>query len=194
MADCMECDYDIDEDCEECPYCGLENPVSYRWFNDIYKEDIEKAKKDTDYDKLADLYLSAYIDAGMLPDPYVMGDMARELEQVYLELEYHERLIWLYVEDATHPEWSAITDGARKAYLHATKIERMDLELYVMDVFDYINAKRYQKSTPEDLVDRKQEILTHLKEGKIKHVEYPMINVNMWKDFDSKKEELGFLV
>ena len=115
--------------------------TSYHYWN------AEKAKKDTDYDKLADLYLSAYIDAGMLPDPYVMGDMARELEQVYLELEYHERLIWLYVEDATHPEWSAITDGARKAYLHATKIERMDLELYVMDVFDYINAKRYQKST-----------------------------------------------
>lgn len=57
---------------------------------------------------------------------------------------------------------------------------------------DYVNEKQYQKSTPEGLVDRKQEILAHLKEGKIKHVEYPMLDVTTWKDLDLKKEGWDF--
>jgi hypothetical protein len=61
-----------------------------------------------------------------------------------------------------------------------------------MSVFDYVNDKQYPKSTPEDLVDRKQAMLAHPKEGKINHVEYPMLDVTTWKDFDLKKEGWDF--
>ena len=82
----MECDYDIDYDCDVCPHCGLESPVSYKWFNIIYKERIEKLKLNNDLEKLAELYFEAYYEAAMLCDPYVLGDMVRELEKIYIEI------------------------------------------------------------------------------------------------------------
>ena len=189
LADCMECDYDIDYDCDVCPHCGLESPVSYKWFNIIYKERIEKLKLNNDLEKLAELYFEAYYEAAMLCDPYVLGDMVRELEKIYIDLGYHDRLIWLYVEDATHPEWNAITDGARKAYLYAKKTQRMDLELYVMEVFDHANARRYrttEDTTPKDLVDRKKQLLTLYNEGKINDIEFPEFELDMWSKFKPK--------
>ena len=60
LADCMECDYDIDYDCDVCPHCGLESPVSYKWFNIIYKERIENLKVNSDLEKLAELYFDNF--------------------------------------------------------------------------------------------------------------------------------------
>ena len=61
MYDCMECDYDIEgEDCEVCPGCGLDAPVSYRWFNNLYKDKIESAREKEELGTVADLCLEAY--------------------------------------------------------------------------------------------------------------------------------------
>ena len=185
MYDCMECDYDIeDEDCEVCPYCGLDAPVSYRWFNNLYKDKIDSAREEDDLETVADLCFEAYYEAGMFPDPYVMGDMARELELLYKQLNFHDRLIWLYVYDATQYEHCALENPARKAYLHTLEINRPDLEFHVMDTFDYYNAHRTQSSTPEDLVDRKKELIDMYKAGNIKDVEFPMISPTMWDEYD----------
>ena len=120
----------------------------------------------------------------MFPDPYVMGDMARELEVLYKQLKLHDRLIWLYVYDATQYEHSALENPARKAYLHTLEINRPDLEFHVMDMFDHYNARRTQSSTPESLVDRKKELIEMYKAGNIKDVEFPMISPTMWEEYD----------
>jgi hypothetical protein len=188
MYDCMECDYDIeDEDCEECPGCGLDAPVSYRWFNNSFKEKIEAAKKLHDFETVADLCLEAYYEAGMFPDPYVMGDMARELEILYRQLNFHDRLIWLYIYDATQYEHCALENPARKAYLHTLEIKRPDLEFHVMDTFDYYNSRRTQSSTsstPSDLVERKKELLSMYKKGEIQDVEFPILSPKMWDEYE----------
>ena len=184
MYDCMECDFDIeDEDCEVCPGCGLDAPVSYRWFNNSFKLKIEGAREKKDFATVANLCLEAYYEAGMFPDPYVMGDMARELEVLYKQLNFHDRLIWLYVYDATQYEHCALENPARKAYLHTLEIKRPDLEFYVMDTFDYYNSSRTQSSTPSDLVERKKELLSLYKKGEIQDVEFPMLSPNMWSEY-----------
>ena len=180
MADCMECDEDIDADCDVCPGCGLDAPVSYRWYRDSYEEKVEEAKKNNNSKLLAELYFKAYVEAGMLPDPYVVGDMVRELEILYLELNCHEQLIWLYVQDATSYDMSGLEDPARKAYLHATKVGREDLELYVMEELDAARWTRYKGSTPDDLVVRKDELLQKVSSEDLVRIEFPMIDENMW--------------
>ena len=85
----------------------------------------------------------------------------------------------------------------RKAYLYAKEIKRPDLELHVMEVFDAENARLHQSKeiqTPLDLVDRKQELVALRDAGKIKNLEFPGLSEDMWTDFDSLKEGLGFLI
>ena len=144
--------------------CQVDCPVTYRWYNEYYLPKVDDAKAENDLDKLANLYLKAFIEAGSLPDLVVLGDMARALEEIYLELGYHERLIWLYIEDATTFTYEGywINEAPRKAYLYAKEIKRPDLELHVMEVFDAENARLHQSKeiqTPLDLVDRKQELV-----------------------------------
>ena len=186
MADCMECEEDIDEDCDVCPGCGLDAPVSYRWYRDLYGEKVEEAKQNNDSKLLCELYFEAYVDAGMLPDPYVVGDMARELEVLYRDLKMHDRLIWLYVFDATSYDMSCLENPGRKAYLHAASIKRPDLESYVMGTFDYFNNRRTQTGTPEDLVERKKELGKMLGNEEFKHIEFPMISKTMWKEYEAQ--------
>ena len=194
----MECDEEIDYECDVCPHCGIDCPVTYRWYNEYYLPKVDDAKAKNDLDKLANLYLKAFIEAGSLPDLVVLGDMARALEEIYLELGYHERLIWLYIEDATTFTYEGcwIDQAPRKAYLHARKVKRPDLELYVMEVFDAENARLHQSKesqTPLDLVDRKQELVALRDAGEINSVEFPGLSEDMWIDFDSLKKGLGFL-
>jgi hypothetical protein len=179
----MECDEDIDEDCDVCPGCGLDAPVSYRWYRALYEDKVEQAKKNSNSKHLLELYFKAYVEAVMLPDPYVIGDMVRELEVLYLELNCHEQSIWLYVQDATSYDMSGLEDPARKAYLHATKIEREDLELYVMEELDVARWARFKRSTPDDLVARKKELLQKVSLGDLVRIQFPMIDENMWNDF-----------
>ena len=197
MADCMECDEDIDYECDVCPHCGTDHPVSYRWYNEYYLPKVADAKEKGDLDRLADLYLQAYIEAGSLPDLYVVGDMIRALEEVYHDLEYHERLVWLYIQDATtFSGLLAIQNGPRKAYLHSKKIGRPDLELHVMEVFDAENARLFrsqESQTPADLVDRKQELIQLRTAGEISDVEFPDLDEDMWKEFEMNKGKHGFM-
>ena len=184
MADCMECDDDIDWDVDVCPHCGLDAPVARKWYVNLYEEKVNIAKKANDLKALARLYWQAYFESGMFPDPYVFGDMARALEEIYLKLNFHEALIYLYVEDVTHPEYyGCIENSARKAYLHALECGREDLELYVMDSIDGVREKYAQKGTPEDLVERKTELLAKDANDEITMFEYPMISAEMWDDF-----------
>ena len=53
MADCMECDDDIDWDVDECPHCGLDAPVARKWYVDLYEEKVNIAKKANDWKALA---------------------------------------------------------------------------------------------------------------------------------------------
>jgi len=183
MADCMECDDDIDWDVDVCPHCGLDAPVARKWYVDLYEEKVNSAKEANDLKTLARLYWQAYFEAGSLPDPYVYGDMSRALENVYLKLEFHEALIYLYVQDVTHPEYfGCIENSARKAYLHTIKCEREDLELYVMDSIDAIRQKYALQGTPADLVDRKNELLENEME-EITMFQYPIISTEMWDQF-----------
>jgi len=186
MADCMECDVDIDENCDVCPGCGLDAPVSYRWYRDLYEDKVEQAKQNNNSQLLSELYFEAYVDAGMFPDPYVVGDMARELEVLYRDLKMHDRLIWLYVFDATSYDMSGLENPGRKAYLHAASIKRPDLEYYLMDTFDYFNNRRTQTGTPEDLIDRKEELEKMLGNGEFKLIEFPMISKTMWEEFEAQ--------
>ena len=154
----MECDVDIDEDCEICPGCGLDAPVSYRWYRDLYEDKVEQAKQNNDSKLLSELYFEAYVDAGMFPDPYVVGDMARELEVLYRDLKMYDRLIWLYVFDATSYDLSALENPGRKAYLHTASINRPDLEYHVMDTFDYfISLTEKEENKPDDTEEDREE-------------------------------------
>ena len=184
MADCMECDDDIDWDVDVCPHCGLDAPVARKWYVDLYGEKVNAAKEANDWKALARLYWQAYFESGMFPDPYVFGDMARALEEVYLKLNVHEALIYLYVEDVTHPEYfGCIENSARKAYLHAVEYGREDLELYVMNSIDGVRQKYAQKGTPEDLVERKMELSVKEVGKGSAMFEYPMMSADMWDDF-----------
>ena len=182
MGVCMECDAEIDENTEICPYCGIEAPVAYKWFNDAYSEKIEQAKQTNDLHTLSELYFSAYYDAGSLPDLYVLGDMMRELEQLYRELELHERLIWLYVMDATSSNGGALDQPGRKAYLHAVETNRPDIEHFVMDSFDFFNNRYSETATPSDLVERKAELEEMIKNGEIGKFEFPEFSDTMWAE------------
>ena len=95
----------------------------------------------------------------------------------------HDRLIWLYVFDATSYDMSALENPGRKAYLYAASINRPDLEYYLMDVFDGFNYGRTQTGTPEDLIDRKEELKKMLGNEEFKLIEFPMISKSMWDDF-----------
>ena len=184
MADCMECDDDIDWDVDVCPHCGLDAPVARKWYVNLYEEKVNNAKKANDWKTLARLYWQAYFESGMYPDPYVFGDMARALEEAYLELNFHEGLVYLYVEDATHPVYFGCIEGsARKAYLHAVGSGREDLELYVMESIDGVRERYAKKGTPEDLVERKRELLVKESKNDITMFEYPTLSRNMWDDF-----------
>jgi len=123
--------------------------------------------------------------------------MIRALERVYLELQYHERLIWLYIQDATTFNGRmAIQNGPRKAYLHSNKIGRPDLELHVMEVFDAENARLFrtqEDQTPADLVDRRQELIELRNTGEINDFEFPELDEDMWKEFEVNKGKYGFL-
>ena len=48
MADCMECDDDIDWDVDVCPHCGLDAPVARKWYFNLYEEKVNVAKKADD--------------------------------------------------------------------------------------------------------------------------------------------------
>ena len=184
MADCMECDDDIDWDVDVCPHCGLDAPVARKWYVDLYGGKVNAAKEVNDWKALARLYWQAYFESGMFPDPYVFGDMARALEEVYLKLNFHEALIYLYVEDVTHPEYfGCIENSARKAYLHAVEYGREDLELYIMNSIDGVRQKYAHKGTPEDLVERKMELSVKEVGKGIAMFEYPMMSADMWDDF-----------
>ena len=104
----------------------------------------------------------------------------RELEQLYRELELDERLIWLYVMDATSPNVGALDQPGRKAYLHAVEINRPDLEYYVMDSFDFFNNRYSETATPSDLVERKAELGEMIKNGEIGIFEFPEFSDTMW--------------
>jgi len=79
-----------------------------------------------------------------------------------------------------------LENPGRKAYLHATSINRLDLEYYVMDIFDGFNNRRTQTGTPEDLVERKEKLEKMLGNGEFKLIEFPMISKTMWEEFDAQ--------
>jgi hypothetical protein len=84
----------------------------------------------------------------------------------------------------THPEYyGCIENSARKAYLHAVECGREDLELYVMNSIDGVREKYAQKGTPEDLVERKNELLVMDANDEIMMFQYPIISAEMWDNF-----------
>lgn len=182
MSVCMECDEEIDGDTEICPHCGIDAPVAYKWFHDLYSKKVEQAKEAGDLHALSELYFSAYYEAGSLPDLYVLGDMMRELESLYQQLGLHERLIWLYVTDATDEHFHALEQSGRKAYLHAVEINRPDLEYYVMRAFNFFNNRYSETATPNDLVKREAELEKMVENGEFEIFEFPPLSDTMWND------------
>jgi ATP-dependent DNA ligase len=79
-----------------------------------------------------------------------------------------------------------LENPGRKAYLHATSINRPDLEYYVMDIFDGFNNRRTQTGTPEDLVERKKELEKILENREFELIEFPRISKTMWEEFDAQ--------
>ena len=45
MADCMECDDDIDWDVDVCPHCGLDAPVARKWYVNLYEEKVNMSEE-----------------------------------------------------------------------------------------------------------------------------------------------------
>lgn len=110
-------------------------------------------------------------------DPVMIGELRRSLESIYREIQFDEALIVLLVEDATDPNFFfCIEDPGRKAYLHAVEIGREDMELYVMNTFDWFN----KSEPPADLAERKAELLAKEKDGMLTEFESPGLDGDIW--------------
>jgi len=179
MADCMECDADIDWGVDKCPNCGLDFPVARKWYVEGYEPRFNELRASGQLKLLAKEMWHAHWEACSLPDPVMIGELRRSLESLYREIQFDEALIVLLVEDATDPNFFfCIENPGRKAYLHAVEIGREDLELYVMNTFDGFN----KNGPPADLVQRKAELLAKEKAGELAEFESPGLDGDIWDD------------
>ena len=190
MADCMECDEDIDEDCEVCPGCGLEAPVSYLWYREDYEPAIIQAREGDDPVLLANLLFKAYYDAGSLPDPYVMGDVHGELIELYKEHRMYERLIHQYCIDASNYEYGSPADAIAAVDL-ALELGREDLELYVYQMIDQFNRAYYRREPPEHIIAREKELFEKIDAGELTEIAFPHFDREMWDDFQLQAGKRG---
>ena len=180
MADCMECDEEIDEDCKVCPGCGLEAPVSGIWFRDFFEPEIVKAREGDDHVLLANLLFKAWYEAGSYPDPYIMGDMFRELVEVYKEHQMYERLIWQYCDDYTNYDHGE-RESAEAAFELVKEIGREDLELYAYQEIDHYNWRTIQRRPPKEITTRKEKLAVKIAAGELTEIEFPDLDIDMWE-------------
>jgi len=178
----MECDVKIDEDCEVCPGCGLEGPVSGIWYRDYYEPEIVKAREGDDPVLLANLLFKAWYDAGSYPDPYIMANMYRELVEVYKEHQMYERLIFQYCDDYGNYDFGS-RESAEAALELVKEIGREDLELYVYQEIDGFNWHVYQQRPPEGTNPRKEELAAKIAAGELTAIEFPHLDKDMWDDY-----------
>ena len=180
VGDCIECDESIDYDSEECPFCGYENPVALRWYREIYEPEIKQAIGNGDLILAADMLFEAWYESGSIRDYYAWGEIHRELIKVYEEARMYERLIFQLCYSATFYEHGSPQDGYDALEL-AKSLEREDLELYCYREFDSFNWTHYRKSTPENMIDRVNELEQMVNDGKLEPFE-PELDINMWKE------------
>ena len=180
MGTCMYCDEDVDYDSEDCPYCGLDNPVALRWYKESHEPLIQNELKLGNLEKAADLLFEAWYEAGSIRDFYAWGEIHRELIKVYKEAKMYERLIFQLCYSATFYEHGSPQDGYDALEL-AKSLEREDLELYCYREFDSFNWTHYRKSTPENMIDRVNELEQMVIDGKLEPFE-PELDINMWKE------------
>ena len=178
MGCCMECDEAIPYDSDECPECGLEAPVAYRWYRESHEPAIIKAREDGDPMVLADLLFYAWYDAGSLPDYYVMGDLYRELNTVYRENKMYERLVFQLCHNYSDYEQGSREDG-EEALALVKEIGREDLELYVYEQIDGFNRTVYHKDPPEHIASRKAELYAKIEAGELQKFD-PEFGPEMW--------------
>ena len=180
LADCMECDDEIEEDCKVCPGCGLEAPVAYRWYREKLEPAIIKAREGDDPLLLANLLFDAWYDAGSLPDPYVMGDMYRELVEVYKENQMYGRLIWQYCQHYTNYNLGDL-QAAEDALNILKEIDREDLEWYVYQEIKRFNHATTKRQEPENTSSRIEELGAKVASGELTPIEFPHLDKDMWK-------------
>ena len=185
MGDCMECDQVIPYDSMKCPECGLDNPVALKWYKESHEPLIKSAIKKGDLNLAADLLFEAWYESGAIPDYYAWGETHRELVKLYKETEMHERLIFQLCYSATLYEHGSQQDGYDALEI-AKNLGREDLELYCYREFDSFNWTHYRKPTPENMVDRVNELEQMVIDGKLKPFE-PELDINMWKESNSNQ-------
>jgi hypothetical protein len=185
MGTCTECDEDIAYDSLDCPECGLDNPVALKWYKESHEPLIKNAIKKGDLNLAVDLLFEAWYESGSMPDYYAWGETHRELVKLYKETEMHERLIFQLCYSATFYEHGSSQDG-NDALEIAKNLGREDLELYCYREFDSFNWTYYKKSTPENMVDRVDELEQMVIDGKLKPFE-PELDINMWKEGNSNR-------
>jgi len=179
MADCMECDADIDWNVDECPECGIDSPVARKWYVEGYEPRFDELRASGQLKLLAKEMWYAHWEACSLPDPVMIGELRRSLESIFREIHLDEALIVLLVEDATDPNFFfCIENPGRKAYLHAVEIGREDLEIFVMNTFDGFN----KSEPPADLAERKAELLEKVNAGTLTEFESPGLDGDIWGD------------
>ena len=180
----MECDEKIGEDCKVCPGCGLEAPVSGIWYRDFHEPEIQKAREAGDALLLANLLFDAWYDAGSYPDPYVMGDMYRELVEVYKENQMYERLIWQYCDDYTNYDFGSVR-AAEDALNLLKEIEREDLEWYVYQEIKRFNHATTKRQEPKNTSSRIEELGAKVASGELTPIEFPHLDKEMWKGWEN---------
>jgi len=178
---CMDCDADIEYNAHECPFCGLDNPVALRWFRECYEPDIKQARENGKLSLAADLLFESWYDAGSIPDYYAWGEIHRQLITIYQENKMYERLIFQLCYSATFYEHGSPQDGY-DALRISKEIGREDLELYCYNEFDSFNQRFYNKSTPDNMIDRVDELSNKVLRGELIPFNPPEFGVKMWKD------------
>ena len=177
MADCMGCNEEIPWETDECPHCGLEAPVERRWYVESYEPRLIELRESGQNELLAKKMWEAYYESLMLEDAVMVGELRRSMADFFHEISFHEGLVFLLVHDATDRQFFfCIPGGSRRAYLYTVEIGREDLELYVMEAFDVFN----KSGPPEDLAERKTQLLKKVEDGELEIHEFPHIESDMW--------------
>ena len=153
--------------------------MAYKWYREELEPAIIEARNGDDPLLLANLLFEAWYDAGSLPDPYVMGDMYRELVEVYKENQMYERLVWQYCDDYSNYDHGSRESG-EAAYELVKEINREDLELYIYQEIGHFNRRVLHKNPPEDIVSREQELAEKVASGELIPIEFPHLDKDMW--------------
>ena len=178
---CMDCDADIEYNVQECPFCGLDNPVALRWFKESYQLEIDSAIEDNDLMLAAKILFQSWYQAGSIHDFYAWGEIHRQLIDIYQEAKMYDRLIYQLCYSATFYEHGSPQDGY-DALRISKELGREDLELYCYDEFDGFNMRYYNKGTPENMVNRVKELQQKVQRGELIEFTPPEFGENMWNN------------